>query len=129
MTQEAIQAELRTQSGKGTARAARRAELIPAVIYGNKQTPVSITLDKRSFVKTIAPGFFTRVLTISAGGQNHAVLPRDVQRHPVSEEVMHIDFMRVNNETTILVKIPVIARNTEKSPGLKAGWCLEFGST
>ncbi len=126
MSQEAIQAELREQSGKGTARAARREGLIPAVIYGNKETPVSINLDKRSFVKTITPGFFTRTLTITANGQDHKVLPRDVQRHPVSEEVVHIDFMRVNNETTILVKVPVIARNTEKSAGLKAGGVLNL---
>lgn len=125
MTQ-AIQAELREQRGKGAARAARKAEQIPAVIYGNKQPPVSINLDKRSFVKMIAPGFFTRVLNIDVDGQSHSVLPRDVQRHPVTETVLHVDFMRVNNETTILVKVPIVARNTEKSPGIKSGGVLNL---
>ena len=120
-----LTAEPRQRAGKGTARQTRRAGRIPAVIYGNKLTPLMISLDLNEFGKILKkPGFFTHLFDVTVGGTVHRVLPRDVQFHPVSDLPEHVDFLRVSAETKITVNVPVRFVGQDKSPGLKRGGTL-----
>lgn len=117
-----ISANQRDRVGKGSARAARRAGMVPAVIYGNKQAALGIELEARVIRKIIhEPGIFSRLLKISVGGEEITVLTRDIQFHPVSDEALHFDFLRVSETSTISVAIGVEFINEDKCPGLRIG--------
>lgn len=121
----ALAASTRDRAGKGTARATRRAGLIPAVIYGNKEKPVMIALDTTKFTREIhRPGFFTHLFDITVDGTTHRVLPRDLQLDPVYDRPLHADFLRVSDTTEITLKVPVEFINAETSPGIKKGGVL-----
>ena len=120
-----IGATLRSRVGKGSARAARRAGRIPAVIYGDKQAPLSIEMEERVVRKVIhEPGIFGRLLDINVEGDTATVLTRDIQMHPVTDEPLHLDMLRVGKSSTVSVGVPVEFINHEKSPGLKIGGVL-----
>ena len=122
-----IKAEARSQVGKGSARAARRAGLVPAVIYGNKETAVSVTLDANQWRQLMhKPGIFSQLININVNNETHFVLPRDIQQHPVSEEAMHVDFLRVTKNATVAVGITVEFLNEDKCTGLKLGGVLNI---
>ncbi|MAE50553.1 MAG: 50S ribosomal protein L25/general stress protein Ctc [Micavibrio sp.] len=115
----AIEAEQREQAGKGAARSLRREGKIPAVIYGDKKEPVKITLDSnRINVEYYKGHMFTTLCDLSVGKDKHLVLARDVQLHPVTDVVEHVDFLRVSAKTKIAVNVPVTFVNEDKSPGL-----------
>jgi large subunit ribosomal protein L25 len=116
----ALQAEQREQAGKGAARSLRREGKTPAVIYGDKKDPVKVTLDSNTINVEYNKGrMFTTLCDLKVGGDKHLVLARDVQLHPVTDVVEHVDFLRVSAKTKITVKVPVHFFNDEKSPGLK----------
>ncbi len=120
-----ISASERERVGKGSARAARRAGLVPAVIYGDKKDPVGITMEAREITKIVhQPGVFGRLLEIDVAGTKSTVLTRDIQFHPVSDVVMHLDFLRVSQSATVAVAIPVEFINEDKCPGIKIGGVL-----
>ena len=121
-----IAAEVRDGSGKGAARATRRAGLVPGVIYGAKQAAVCIQMDPRVVWAQISKtGFFTQLFNVDLGkGGKHLCLARDVQMHPVTDQPIHVDFMRVPTDHAIHVKVPVHFANEAKSPGIKKGGVL-----
>lgn len=120
-------AEGRERAGKGTARQTRRDGRIPAVIYGGKQAPVTISLEKFEFTRVLhQPGFFTHLFDVTVDGAAHRVLPRDVQFHPVTDVPLHVDFLRVSSDTRIVVHVPVEFVSQELSPGLKRGAVLNI---
>ncbi|ACM27199.1 50S ribosomal protein L25/general stress protein Ctc [Agrobacterium sp. SHOUNA12C] len=122
-----LKAEARERVGKGSARELRRNGLIPAVIYGDKQAPISITLNTNEVTKRIhAGGFLTTIATIDVDGTKIKVLPKDYQLDPVRDFTLHIDFLRVSGNSQVTVEIPVHFVNQEKSPGLKAGGVLNI---
>lgn len=116
----------RDRAGKGAARATRRQGLVPGVIYGNKQAPITVAVDPRVlWAEMNKPGFLTRLFDISLDGNKiERVLCRDVQCHPVSDRPVHVDFLRVSAESKVHVRVPVHFANQEKSPGLKRGGVL-----
>lgn len=120
-----IAAELRERAGKGAARATRREGRVPAVIYGNKQDPVMISLDPVELKKQFRGGtFFSKVYEVTAGEETTRVLARDLQLHPVTDEPMHVDFMRFSPRTKLSFDIPVNFENEDDSQGLKEGGVL-----
>ena len=120
-----LSAEMRDRAGKGSARAARRAGLIPAVIYGDRKDPLSINLDANTFRKLInQPGIFSQLLNIKVDGNDNSVLTRDIQFHPVTDVPMHVDFLRIAKGAKIAVMVAVEFINEELSPGLKTGGIL-----
>jgi large subunit ribosomal protein L25 len=124
--QTVISAEMRDRAGKGAARAVRRAGRVPAVIYGDKKDPVMISLEPRELRKQLNTGsFFSTVYSVEiAGGEKLRVLPRDVQFHPVRDETLHVDFLRVSKATRTNVMVPCNFVNDEDSPGIKRGGLL-----
>ncbi len=120
-----LAAEAKERAGKGAARAARRAGRVPAVIYGAKKDPIMISLDPLDVRREISGGgFFATLFDIEVNGGKERVLPRDLQLHPVSDQPLHIDFLRVSARTTVTVEVPCVFLNEEESPGLKRGGVL-----
>jgi large subunit ribosomal protein L25 len=119
-----LTAQTREKLGKGSARRARRNGQIPAVIYGGKEAPQSILLDAREFGRVLDSKIFTHLFDITTDDITTRVLPRDLQLDPVRDWPIHIDFLRVTDETIIHVEVPVTIINTDKSPGLKRGGLL-----
>ncbi len=115
----AMTAQNRDGTGKGSARALRRENRIPAVIYGNNQAPVTITLDEKDITLEYHKGhIFTTLVDIDLDGKKELVLARDVQTHVVKDTIQHVDFLRVSAKTKIAVNIPVHFINEDKSPAL-----------
>jgi large subunit ribosomal protein L25 len=113
--------------GKGSARQARRDGQVPAVIYGNKEEPVLLTLERRVLIKELDnPQFFIQLIDVEVDGAKHRVLPRDVQFHPVSDTPMHVDFLRFDPKRKISANVPVVFEGEDESPGLKSGGVLNI---
>ncbi len=124
---QSIKAGLRRDVGKGSSRAVRRDGHIPAVIYGGKEAPVAISLEARAFAPLARdPGFFSRLVEIDAEGRKIRAIPRDVQTDPVSDQPVHVDFLRVSANTRMRVAVPVRFTDQDKSPGLKRGGTLNI---
>lgn len=121
-----LKAEARERVGKGSSRELRRNGLIPAVIYGDKQAPISIAISTNEVTKRIhAGGFMTTVATIELNGEKISVLPKDYQLDPVRDFTMHVDFLRVSADSRVTVEVPVHFINEEKS-GIKVGGVLNI---
>jgi large subunit ribosomal protein L25 len=119
--------EIRERVGKGGARTVRRQGRLPAVIYGDKLTPLPISLDPRAVeIELHKPGFFTRMFDITVEGKTHRVLARDLQVDPVTDHPIHIDFLRFAKDAEIRISIPVVFRNEEGCPGLRRGGVLNI---
>ncbi len=122
-----LKAEARVLAGKGSARAVRRNGRVPAVIYGDKQAPISISLDyKELYYKIHGGGFLHTVATIDVNGDKIRVLPKDYQLDPVKDFPTHVDFLRVSANSRIKVEIPVHFINQDISVGLKRGGILNI---
>ncbi|MDI6835538.1 MAG: 50S ribosomal protein L25/general stress protein Ctc [Rhizobiaceae bacterium] len=119
-----LKAVARERVGKGSSRELRRNGSIPAVIYGDKQAPISIVLNTNEVTKRIhAGGFMTTVATIDVDGEKVNVLPKDYQLDPVRDFVLHVDFLRVSANSQVSVQVPVHFINEEKS-AIKIGGVL-----
>ena len=122
-----LKAELRERVGKGSSRELRRNGLIPAVIYGDRQEPLAISLPVKEVTQRIhAGGFMTTVATIDVGGKKISVLPKDYQLDPVRDFTLHVDFLRVGKNTAVNVQVPVHFVNETKAPGIKVGGVLNI---
>ena len=122
-----LSAEARERAGKGASRAVRRAGRVPAVIYGNKQAPVSIHVEEKVLVRALQTGhFLNTVVEIDTGNGVERTLPRDVQFHPVTDRPIHVDFLRVAKDARITVAIPVRFVDEDKCPGIKKGGVLSI---
>jgi len=121
-TVKELKATARPQSGKGAARAERRAGRVPGVIYGNNQPPVTISVDDKELRQRILAGrFLTTIYDIDLEGKKHRVIPRDFHLDPVRDFPLHVDFMRLGEGATIRVSVPLHIVNGETSPGVKRG--------
>lgn len=122
-----LEVEPRDKAGKGSARAARRAGRVPAVIYGGKTPAVMITVSRNDLVKLInRGGFMSHQFELVVGKKTERVLPRDVQFHPVSDIPLHVDFLRLAAGATVTMDVPVHFSGQKDSPGLKRGGVLNI---
>lgn len=122
-----LKATARPRAGKGAARQARRDNMIPAVIYGDNQPPVTLALDYNELWKQVLKGHFTStVFNIELDGKKHLVIPRDLQLDPVKDLPLHVDFLRIGKDGIIRVAVPVKFYNEALSPGLKRGGVLNI---
>ena len=119
--------EVRERTGTGGARETRREGWVPAVLYGGGEGPVAVRLKQREVQKAFLAGRMKAHLAkIDVPGEDgqQSVIAREVQLHPVKDTPVHVDLMRVNENTRIDVEIPVRFLNEEDSPGLKKGGVL-----
>ena len=121
-TVKELKATARPNSGKGAARAERRAGRIPGVIYGNNQPPLTISVDDKELRQRILAGrFLTTLFDIDLEGKKHRVIPRDFHLDPVRDFPVHVDFMRLGEGATIRVSVPLHVVGAETAPGIKRG--------
>ena len=120
-----LSAETRERAGKGASRAIRRTGRVPAVIYGDRQEPLSIHVEEKALMKMLSTGhFMNSVVMIDAAGGTHRTLPKDVQFHPVTDRPLHVDFLRIGEHSKVHVNVPVRFVDDEESPGLRKGGVL-----
>ncbi len=119
-------AEVRTGTGKGAARQARREGYVPGIVYGDGQDPSPINLNYNYLLKRLKAGRFLQTLfNLKVEGQADThVICRAVQRDVVKDQPTHVDFMRLHDESRIVLHIHVTFVGHEASPGLKKGGTL-----
>lgn len=120
-----LTAQAREGVGKGASRALRRAGRVPGVVYGEKAPQELISLEARELRRALnSPRFFSTLYNLQVNGEEIRVLPREVHFHPVTEEPLHVDFVRVGRGATVSVTVPVVFVNEDISRGLKRGGVL-----
>ncbi|MEL7543896.1 MAG: 50S ribosomal protein L25/general stress protein Ctc [Pseudomonadota bacterium] len=120
-----LNAAARDRVGKGAARAIRRDGRVPGVIYGDKKPPQAVTLDSLEVWKQHQTGnFLATVYNVMVDGQRNQVIPKNVQLHPVSDQIIHVDFLRVAADAEVTVEVSVTFINEDECPGLTRGGVL-----
>ncbi|WP_300555157.1 50S ribosomal protein L25/general stress protein Ctc [Maricaulis sp.] len=127
MSNIVLTVDVREGIGKGAARAARRDDLVPGVLYGGKLDPVAINLRGNEVRKALLTGnFLSNMMELDHEGKRQSVIARDIQFHPISDKVMHVDLFRVDEDSKINMEIPVRFINEAASPGMKRGGVLNI---
>lgn len=120
-TTHEIQVQRREDEGKGASRRLRHAGKVPAVVYGGDLAPVSIELSHNDvWLASQHEWFYASILDLSLNGDIQKVLLRDMQRHPFKQQIMHLDFQRVNANEAIKTAVPLHFVNEDTSPAGKA---------
>ncbi|MBP6096728.1 MAG: 50S ribosomal protein L25/general stress protein Ctc [Methyloversatilis sp.] len=115
-----LNANTREAQGTGASRRLRRAAQVPAIIYGGNQPALAITLDHNEIYHALRKeAFHASVLTINVAGTKESVLLRDTQMHAYRQQVMHVDFQRVDLTHELHTKVPLHFINAEAAPGVK----------
>lgn len=121
-TQHEIKATVRADAGKGASRRLRRTGQVPAVVYGGHAEPTSIEiLHNTVWLASAHEWFYSSIIDLNVDGKVQKVILRDMQRHPVKPQIMHMDFMRVSADEAIRVRVPLHFLNQDSSPAGKAG--------
>ncbi len=123
MTEFALNAEVRSDLGKGASRRLRRnASLVPAVIYGGEKAPQSISLLAKDLAKLLEnEAAFSHILSLNVDGSNESVLIKALQRHPAKGFVLHADFQRVVAGQKLTAHVPLHFLNEATAVGVKKG--------
>lgn len=121
-----LEAKKRKSIGTGSARADRREGFVPCVVYGDNQPSENICIAKDLLSRyAYKSNFFSTVFEINGiGKKGQKFVAKQAQIHPVTDQVMHVDFMRVGKGSRVMVRVPVAFTNENASPGLKLGGVL-----
>jgi large subunit ribosomal protein L25 len=122
-----LEATVRDNKTKGQLSAIRSSGNVPAIIYGGKEENEKVSISKKILKSTIEKeNFLSSIITLSCNGKNQNVLPREVIYDVITDEPIHVDFLRVVPGVKIRIEVPVEFINHEKSPGLKKGGVLNI---
>ncbi len=118
-----LDVSVRTDTGKGASRRLRRLHnAVPAVLYGADKEPVPLTIDHDAILHaTENEAFFSHIITLNVGKKKERAVIKDLQRHPARPVILHADFLRVSEGSTIQVRVPLHFINEEKCVGVKTG--------
>ena len=120
-----LSATLREGLGKGAARNARRNNLVPGIIYGGSEEPLSINVKFNELLKKLNAGrFMSTLINLTVEGKTIQVICRDIQKHIVKDLPTHLDFMRLSKTARIKLFIPVVFNNQDICKGIKRGGVL-----
>ena len=101
--------------------------MVPGIVYGKGTKPTKIAFENKVLQKLMHTGsFYSTILDIDIEGKAEKVLPKQLQYHPVTDKLIHFDFLRVQNDTQVTVEIPVEFLNQDTCPGLKKGGVLNL---
>lgn len=115
-----LEAQIRTDEGKGASRRLRHSGLTPAIVYGGKADPLSITLEHKELVKHLEhEAFYSHIIELNVAGKNEDVILKDLQRHPSKTQIMHADFLRVSKDQKFTTKVPLHFINESTAVGVK----------
>jgi large subunit ribosomal protein L25 len=116
-----IKVQRREDEGKGASRRLRHAGNVPAIVYGGELKPVSIQRNHNEvWLASQHDWFYSSILDLSLNGDIQKVLLRDMQRHPYKQQIMHLDFQRVNENETLRTAVPLHFINQDTSPAGKS---------
>jgi len=122
-----LKAIKRETTSSGSINKLRETGYIPAILYGGENPNQKISIEKKAVRDIInSDSFLSKVLEIEVDGKKVKVLPREVAYHVVSEEPIHIDFMRIVQGKKVVIEVPVNFKNHPDSPGLKRGGVLNI---
>ena len=122
-----LKVEKREKSGTGNSRELRTNNHIPGIIYGEKKDPILISINEKTLRFNVQDsGFFSKQCELNLGNETLKVLPKDIQLHPVKESILHIDFLRVGENTSVTLYVPVKFINENNCPGLRQGGVLNI---
>ena len=122
-----LNAEARERAGKGSARALRREGKVPGVVYSQGKEALSIALSAKEVTLEYQRGRFrSRLVDIKMGTQTVKALPKDLQFHPVTDVIEHVDFIKVEPGVAVHVQVPVKFSGQDKSTGIKRGGVLNI---
>jgi len=124
-----IKVKRRENDGRGASRRLRNSGKVPAIVYGGELAPVSIQIEHNDvWLASQHEWFYSSILDLSLNGDVQKVLLRDLQRHPFKQQLLHVDFQRVDENKAIHIRVPLHFLNQEKSPaGKKAGVLISHG--
>lgn len=115
-----LAAQVRTDQGKGASRRLRHAGQVPAIVYGSGEPPQNLQFEHNTLMLAARHEWFTSsILDLMVDGQRQKVLLRDVQKHPFKPQLLHLDFLRINENQAIRVRVPLHFVNQDKSPAGK----------
>ena len=122
-----LDANTRDNKTKGELSTIRNSGNVPAIIYGGKEKNEKISVSKKLLKSTIEKeNFLSNIVTLKVNGKDQNVLPREVVYDILTDEPIHVDFLRVVPGVKIRIEVPVEFINHEKSPGLKRGGVLNI---
>ena len=122
-----LEANIRNTKTKGELSLLRNSGNVPAVIYGGEAQNETISVSKKILKSLIdKQNFLSNIVTLNVDGKPQNVLPREIKYHIISDEPIHVDFLRVVPGVKIRIEVPVKFINHEKSPGLKRGGVLNI---
>lgn len=115
-----LDAETRSDKGKGASRRLRRAGKVPAIVYGGEGEAQPITLDQNQVTHRLEnEAFYSHILTLNVDGKPQEAILRDLQRHPIKPAILHMDFNRISQDRVIHVRVPLHFLNEDKCVGVK----------
>jgi large subunit ribosomal protein L25 len=122
-----VDVTIRDTKTKGEIRSLRKQGNVPAIIYGGTDQNQKISISKKTIKSLIdKENFLSNILTLNIDGKPENVLPKEIKYDVVSDEPIHIDFLRIIKDAKVILEIPVKFINNEKSPGLKRGGVLNI---
>jgi len=122
-----LDANIRNTKTKGELSILRNSGGVPAVIYGGEAKNETVSISKKLLKSLIdKENFLSNIVTLNVDGKTQNVLPREIKYHIISDEPIHVDFLRVVPGVKIRIEVPVHFINHEKSPGLKRGGVLNI---
>ncbi|HSC60332.1 MAG TPA: 50S ribosomal protein L25/general stress protein Ctc, partial [Rhizomicrobium sp.] len=122
-----LKAEARSGTGKGPSYQTRQKGFIPGVLYGGKNQPENVSVERHTLERQVETGnFLTTLYMLDIAGKKQRVIPRAVQVDPVTDRPVHVDFMRLEEGAKVKIEIPVRFKNHTESPGLKKGGVLNI---
>jgi large subunit ribosomal protein L25 len=125
-----LNAELRSDSGKGASRRLRNAGKVPAILYGGDKNPEMLTLSHNEVLRNLEhEAFYSHILTVKTGGSETQAILRDLQRHPSKAIILHMDLQRVSATEKLKTNVPVHITGEEVAPGVKAGGLVSHDLT
>ena len=126
-----LNAKVRDDQGKGASRRLRRnANLVPAIIYGAQKAPQNIAVPQKDLAKALEhEGFYTHIIKLNVDGKVEDVLLKDLQRHPSRPIFLHADFMRVDKNKKVSLRVPLHFINEATCVGVKAGGVINHNVT
>lgn len=115
-----LNAELRTDMGKGASRRLRHAGKVPGILYGGKKEPMAVTFPHKDVAKSLEQeAFYSHILTIDVAGKPEKAVLKDLQRHPYKPIIMHLDLQRVTETDKLRVHVPLHFKGEDVAPGVK----------
>jgi large subunit ribosomal protein L25 len=115
-----LSAELRSDKGKGASRRLRRLGKVPGILYGAGEGPVQLSFNHNEVQNNLShEAFYSHILKIKVGKDEHQAIIKDLQRHPAKPVVMHLDFLRVKDDIEIRVHVPLHFKNEKEAVGVK----------